>query len=375
MYQPDPGDIREKLEGLTNRQRAVLWLICEGKSYKEIGGELGITVNGVKSLVQNIYIRLNLKQFSDAERFKLLHEVYCRGLRGELDPEPELPAPNADTSIVPYVPKEIVAMVDEDEPSRPPIVIEYTSPTARRAFPWAVLVTVLSIVGLTYYATRQLTPAIIQLATQLVPQTQIVRETQIIQQTVVITSPPGTPRVVVVTATPKPPTPLPTATPVNVLFQDDFNNDIRPDWIKEGGDWKTSNGQLINAGASSILWLGKRDWKNYTVEFDLVGRFCYAGGSVLVRMQDTFSYVEASVLGCNSEGLYLFRKGQPASLMVYTGGANGHVKITVENTKYTKALNGSFAGEATDGSYSSGSVGFVLFGEVSIDNLKIVALP
>ena len=61
MYQPNPEDVINQLGRLSERQRQVLRFVCERKSYKQIATDLGISVNGIKSHVQNIYIVLNLK--------------------------------------------------------------------------------------------------------------------------------------------------------------------------------------------------------------------------------------------------------------------------------------------------------------------------
>lgn len=108
---------KKQLSQLTERQREVLKLRCEGLDYEAIGERLEITERTVKKHMGNIYTVFGFRDEDDrldprqkAERLKMLYEVYCPALReGGLEPpppEPEVREP---------VPLAIQRMVEEDE--------------------------------------------------------------------------------------------------------------------------------------------------------------------------------------------------------------------------------------------------------------------
>ena len=70
----NPDNSTDKLTELTERQREVLSLYCEGLDYKTIGEQLYITRNAVKSHMGNIYLRLGLIELPIAQRKQRLHQ-------------------------------------------------------------------------------------------------------------------------------------------------------------------------------------------------------------------------------------------------------------------------------------------------------------
>ena len=113
-------DYKELVSELTERQRDVLRLFCEGMKYQTIGDELVIAVPTVKAHMGNIYQRLNLDHLPTAKRKMVLVERYCPLLRDEDLP----PAPPEEKGEPDPVPEPIMEMVEEDEwaivPWKPP---------------------------------------------------------------------------------------------------------------------------------------------------------------------------------------------------------------------------------------------------------------
>lgn len=102
-------DATKRFETLTERQKEVLRLFCKGTRYKDIGAELFISVDTVKTHVGNIYEKLGLTDLPPKKRAMTVIQIYCPLLDQystamvvvEQDPEP--------------VPPDVQKMVEEDE--------------------------------------------------------------------------------------------------------------------------------------------------------------------------------------------------------------------------------------------------------------------
>ncbi len=105
------NDAHSKFDTLTNREKEVLNLVCEGLIYKEVGEELFIAEATVKSHMGNIYRKLSLDELPNTQRTGQLFKIYCPLLKEQppssnIDEEEEEPEP---------VPSEVERMVEEDE--------------------------------------------------------------------------------------------------------------------------------------------------------------------------------------------------------------------------------------------------------------------
>lgn len=84
---PDPNPLRQlQVPYATVRQRQVLELIAEGRTYQQIGLQLYITRETVKTHVQRLYRVLE----AHGTGANLVHKAYQHGLL----PPPHLPAPS-----------------------------------------------------------------------------------------------------------------------------------------------------------------------------------------------------------------------------------------------------------------------------------------
>ena len=103
-------DVIQKLTELTSRQREILGKFCQGNEYKDIGAELFISENTVKTHMANIYIKLGLDHLLSSLRKKILFETYCPALH-----EMEFPSKKDEPVEPEPAPEEIIRMVEEDE--------------------------------------------------------------------------------------------------------------------------------------------------------------------------------------------------------------------------------------------------------------------
>jgi DNA-binding NarL/FixJ family response regulator len=65
-----PSTDKSGLDRLSNTELIILKMITEGKSNKEIAGELFISVHTVKKHISNIFKKLNLSSRTEARRYK-----------------------------------------------------------------------------------------------------------------------------------------------------------------------------------------------------------------------------------------------------------------------------------------------------------------
>ena len=133
--------LKERFFTLTDREKDVLRLVCQHKSYQEIADQLFIEKGTVKTHMNNTYIKLGLKHLGRDERVLEIHITYCP-MFSEVDeseeddveieiidvaPEPE-PFPPDDEEIIDVSPepepispngKEVIVITPETEPLSP----------------------------------------------------------------------------------------------------------------------------------------------------------------------------------------------------------------------------------------------------------------
>lgn len=68
----------ERLASLTKREQAVLRLVAQGVSTKDVADRLGISENTVRTHMQNLYAKLGMHSRLDATRFAIDHGVVKR---------------------------------------------------------------------------------------------------------------------------------------------------------------------------------------------------------------------------------------------------------------------------------------------------------
>jgi two-component system response regulator NreC len=69
------GAGHEKTEGLTPREREIVQLLCEGKSNKEVGAVLGISIKTVETHRAATMRKLRLDSFADLVRYAIRNKI------------------------------------------------------------------------------------------------------------------------------------------------------------------------------------------------------------------------------------------------------------------------------------------------------------
>lgn len=106
----------ERFQRLSHRRRQVLELLCKGLDYGQIAERLVIQRSSVRKTVHDIYIHLDLLEFSTDQRLDILWDVYCplfaQDLPSSADEDTaELEPVSALTVLDP----EVEQILDEDE--------------------------------------------------------------------------------------------------------------------------------------------------------------------------------------------------------------------------------------------------------------------
>jgi DNA-binding CsgD family transcriptional regulator len=313
-----PEDPLEGLSQLTERQREVLQLVCDGLSYKDIAVILVVAEATVKAHMGNIYQKLGLDLLPPAQRRKLIYEVCCPGL-GDAPP----PVPEESVVEPEAVPDKVARMVEEDEraivPWQPaPLVapeeIIEVRPRPVRAIRlrWLVFGMILGVIlasGFFYAFGDQIFGEISTSEQEVVGMETVVEKlvevTVEVEKTVVVTAEPGPeqptspPQIVevIVSATPLPtpvPSPIPTE-PVNTP----------PDTILEVGEWWKHEGvwtkvSEVEFGSSSTVEIRIEFW-NKTGN-DLIFEWSPTGNfSMIDNTNHRYEYEWYSQSGVNSE--------------------------------------------------------------------------
>ncbi len=69
------GEVQDELAGLTPQERKILMLVAEGKTNKEIAGEIFLSDKTVKNYVSSILAKLNLERRAQAAAFVAQHRL------------------------------------------------------------------------------------------------------------------------------------------------------------------------------------------------------------------------------------------------------------------------------------------------------------
>jgi DNA-binding CsgD family transcriptional regulator len=247
-------DVYGQLRSLTERQREVLSLVCEGKEYKEVGEELFITENAVKAHMANIYEKLGLIYLSRTPRKKSLFDTYCPALKSShFEPSENEPTEPETAS------EEAIKIVEEDERALmvvEPEIIDIIPPEKpkkkkRRRNGWKWILALIIIALLTFGGFK-----VYEFAAGFIGSLQIqaspAEEEE--QEPIAQVIPTNTTRLPEPTTRPTntvfTPIPQPTRTQfpkVSLPFNEDFSNGINSPWTVGYGNWfVTDSGASIS---------------------------------------------------------------------------------------------------------------------------------
>lgn len=374
---------------LTPDQMNVIRLFCRGVPYKKIGEELFISVNTVKSHMQNIYIRLNLMDLGAKERQWRIREEVCPGLiKGEFPIDSE----EQQTDLVPVTPEEN-AKIEEDElamkkwKQEPLVPIRGTVVNPRRPGIWIVIAFVLGLIAM-YFAFPRLFISEPEVAEESGP---VATEVAILEkQTVIVTATPlpsqptQTPiieqQTVIVVATSIPAAETPAPPPLSieelyaqnlpipvsagtVLLLDDFS--IEDTWDISKGSYEDEQLYLsdyyTNQSSDARTHLS---FDNFIVEVDARWADGPIGGryGLGFRFQDLNNYFEFLV---SNDGRYLIRKYVNGFTIVLMEGYSDAISLQgVVNNFHLEAngsvmrffINDQHLGSIEDDEFSTGDI-------------------
>ena len=408
-------NLAAKLKKLSKRECEILWLVCDGYSYKEISEKIYLSVPTIKAYMGRVYVKLNLDILTRSERVKIIHGTVCQ-LLYNYEPRLGLPEP----VILEPVPPRVAAMVDEDELAittfvpAPTDIIDIT-PKKRDKHPFKWAIGAVSLLGLGAIAVAavifyslmlnrnqtqmglELTKAVIQLT-----QVAMAQENQI-QPAVV--QPTGAPQVIVITATQAPeqptaipvtaapaPTSAPTAPPAPTIplpFSDNFDNGPSPLWKVISGKWITVNGRytIMNNDGWSLVALDDPTWKNYhiRVNVNIPHQMAMAQGEigvfVRINQQPFLGFSDNSISdvywGTISQEFWLDPIGGNKRFSI---DSNSNWDIEVNGNTFIGRVNGQEVQRISMSGYESGGIALGIYcntdlGCESFDDLQIDPLP
>ena len=153
-------DVLRKLNLLTERQREILKMVCQGNDYQTIAKELFISIQTVKSHMGNVYEKLGLDLMPISLRKKAIFEIYCPALH-EMKLIPPTSKPVKAEAIEPEpVPTSIQKMVDDDEIEFFPAItkkneIIYIPPPPIEDHKWRRILLLIAILLVVFIASYQ----------------------------------------------------------------------------------------------------------------------------------------------------------------------------------------------------------------------------
>ncbi len=74
-FEGETGAGKDKIEGLTPREREIVQLLCEGKSNKEVASVLGISIKTVETHRATTMRKLRLDSFADLVRYAIRNKI------------------------------------------------------------------------------------------------------------------------------------------------------------------------------------------------------------------------------------------------------------------------------------------------------------
>jgi hypothetical protein len=199
----------------------------------------------------------------------------------------------------------------------------------------------------------------------------------------IITEPPAevqetVPPVVVPPVTDEPTDVVPTATftpfPVGVAVDVDFTDGMPEDWNVTRGNVSVVNGQLV-ALENSHIYLGNRDWVNYSVEFDVIDSprfFSHVG----VRTQNPENYISLA-FSSGQTRWYINSNGEDEipNTRIDISLVGSRLKVEVEGNEYRSFVGNVPISSIVDSKFDKGLVLLRLYNTTIIDNFTITLLP
>lgn len=186
-------------------------------------------------------------------------------------------------------------------------------------------------------------------------------------------APTNTSEVVIVTATPLPPTlpPQPSS-----LFQDGFNSGLSPSWQIVSGNPMVVN-DVLTTDKDTWLAIGDDRWINYTIEFEADAADCWFSWSyntIGVRVQDTNNMIAWRWSDCESVW-YIVENGNWNEVPNSKSGTVGYemisIVLTVDGGQYTVYADGEKLSSFFDTRFQQGKTALQIAADTKIDDFIV----
>jgi DNA-binding CsgD family transcriptional regulator len=375
-------DVLGQLKGLTERQREVLSLVCEGLLYKEIGEKLFITENAVKAHMANIHEKLGLIYVSRSIRKKALFETYCPALKsGHFEPsenEPIEPEPASEEAIkvveederaLMVVKPEIIDIIPPEEPKK--------KKRRRNGWKWILILIIISLLAFGVFKLYEFVADFIgSLQIQAAPDQE--EEQKPVAQVI----PTNTTRLPEPTTRPTntvfTPIPQPTRTPapkITLPFNDTFSQGFNSVWDLQYADWIITNGKasIIQTENLDTGWAIINDptLNNYRlkVHVDTPHMYSAAQGETYILVR--YDQNRDKQLLLNLDRLQYVFWGMTRGLQntidpitdtaKYEFPASADIVIEANGNNFTAWVAGQMIGSISVSGYDRGGVGLGIF--------------
>jgi len=382
----DEPEIEHQLRQLSETEARILFLKCNNYDYEAIGNQLGYSMQWVQLYASSMYSKLGFeKEMHPRERKKILVQKYCPvilKLWNEKTPwPPDEPHPTPSFNALLVVQQEHEFEEEEKRLTKSPpkeiIVIPRTvDQRVTRAFPWALMVALIAIIGIGAYLIGKSTVPLSPLMTQTPLPTYTLQPTLAPQVLLITTTPiPISSNISVSSTATSEPTITQVPTPVEkILFFDEFKDGVS-NQIRIEGDYAVVGGSLTSQGPI-VLTLGSDSWTDYSVEivtrFDLCNTYGYFG----VRAVSFSNMMTLIGNPCQMRWAKIVNGGEsniPNTDSVPNGPQGGEpfiIDISVQGNTYKTP----WIQPMTISGYSSGKVVIKSLGGIRIDSIKVVDL-
>lgn len=375
-------NILKNLAKLTTRQREVLSMFCQGKSYEEIAKQLFISNGAVRSHLANIYESLGMDLLSVYERRKVIFQQYCPALqefdfeKRKNEPKEPVPSPSYVLDLVDEDEKALIVIdqgfngkkeepIPPDTPPRPP------RPPIGRILRWIILVIFIGFLiigGVRVYIWLSELLSEQQHALDNNVQSDQMKPKDFVEETPIISEPDSftnTPDFIQPPVLPQP----------EILFIDNFDAGLSSGWQVAYGNPLMVNG-LLTTDEDTMMIIGNSEWTDYAVEFDADAGYCW-----LSRAENWIS-----VRATNTDNNYAYKWGDCESYwFIVKGGSWKEVttsefspgydtlrfRIQVEDGNIAVYVGGLLMSSFHDNSFSQGKVILRISENTTVDNFKI----
>lgn len=183
-------------------------------------------------------------------------------------------------------------------------------------------------------------------------------------------------------------TPTLVVPPNGILFQDNFNNGISPEWQGLNEHWMTGNGALTLVATDDIqrryIWLnvGNDSWHDYRIEFDIVD-LGYGAIIVGVRNRSVFFSVDDAFWACWTKEVLESAYYHPESCLetphqAIAWSSSAGLELDVSGNEYVSSFDGKEFQRMTLTGLGNGGVSLGVYCDGNcphIDNFKVTFLP